>query len=148
MKQPQQQHQIVQVQQPQQQQIFQQQIQKPQIQIQLQQTFKVEPQQQQQIIIQKGSQLQLHQQHSEQDPLQQAGAPDGVSYTRCPQLKIHPLGPTPRQPASSPPRSLISTPILDHTAARKRHDFDFEYNTDKWVKSWHSRLRVQHRQVG
>lgn len=32
---------------------------------------------------------------------------------------------------STPPKSLITTPILDHSGARKRHDFDFDYGVEK-----------------
>ncbi|XP_037777625.1 transcription factor Dp-1-like isoform X2 [Penaeus monodon] len=31
---------------------------------------------------------------------------------------------------ATPPKSLITTPILDHSGARKRHDFDFDYGVE------------------
>ncbi|XP_050719042.1 transcription factor Dp-1-like isoform X2 [Eriocheir sinensis] len=31
---------------------------------------------------------------------------------------------------STPPKSLMTTPILDHSGARKRHDFDFDYGVE------------------
>ncbi|KAK7075246.1 Transcription factor dpl-1 [Halocaridina rubra] len=35
-----------------------------------------------------------------------------------------------QQHSSTPPKSLITTPILDHSGARKRHDFDFDYGVE------------------
>ncbi|XP_042240339.1 transcription factor Dp-1-like isoform X3 [Homarus americanus] len=32
--------------------------------------------------------------------------------------------------SNTPPKSLITTPILDHSGARKRHDFDFDYGVE------------------
>ncbi|KAG0717127.1 Transcription factor Dp-1 [Chionoecetes opilio] len=31
---------------------------------------------------------------------------------------------------STPPKSLMTTPILDHSGARKRHEFDFDYGVE------------------
>lgn len=35
--------------------------------------------------------------------------------------------------AVNSPKSLMNTSILDHSGSRKRHDFDFEYNTERCV---------------
>uniref|UniRef100_A0A6A7FZZ6 Transcription factor Dp-1-like n=2 Tax=Hirondellea gigas TaxID=1518452 RepID=A0A6A7FZZ6_9CRUS len=90
---------------------------------QQQHTIQIESQQQQQ---QQPPILQQRQQHQLiiQQPQQQVKIQHiSTSQPRQQQQQQ-------QQQQNSPPKSFITTPILDHTAARKRHDFDFDYSVD------------------
>ena len=60
-------------------------------------------------------------------------------HNRYQTIQHHQQQPQPQQQLShgsqlvsgTPPKSLITTPILDHSGARKRHDFDFDYSVER-----------------